>query len=68
MAKNVSLKIDVTKDGKIVCESVGTQGTECMDLMAFIDRIPGFNVSEVHRKAEFKDKQVQIANTQTVSH
>jgi len=67
MAKKVELNIEIDKDGKIVCESIGTSGPECLDLMSFIDKIPGFAVVDVKRKSEFKDKKVQIATTQTIT-
>ena len=44
MAKEVELNIKIGKDGKVVVEPKGTSGKECLDLMKFLDKIPGFSV------------------------
>ena len=46
MAKEVELNIKISKDGKVTVEPKGTSGAECLDLMKFLDKIPGFVVKE----------------------
>ena len=46
MAKEIELNIKIGKDGKITVEPKGTSGKECLDLMKFLDKIPGLNVIE----------------------
>lgn len=46
MAKEVELNIKISKDGKVLVEPKGTSGAECLDLMKFLDKIPGFVVKE----------------------
>lgn len=41
MSKEVSLKISIDKDGKVVVTPENTEGSECLDLMKFLDKIPG---------------------------
>ncbi len=62
MAKEVELYIKIGKDGKVSVEPKGTSGTECLDLMKFLDKIPGFVVKETTPN---KDMQEQIKENTT---
>jgi hypothetical protein len=55
MAKEVELNIKIGKDGKVVVEPKGTSGTECLDLMKFLDKIPGFVVKETTPNKDMND-------------
>ena len=54
MAKEVELNIKIGKDGKITVEPKGTSGKECLDLMKFLDKIPGFTVKETTPNEDMK--------------
>lgn len=66
MSKRVNQKIVIDSDGNIVATPEGTQGRECIDLMAFLDRIPGFTVVEVKRTDDFKDGDREVSPDQKV--
>lgn len=55
MAKEVELKIHIDKDGKVVVEPKGTSGKECLDLMKFLDKIPGFITKETTPNKDMND-------------
>lgn len=44
MSKEVELNITIDKDGKVVVKPTGTQGKECLELMKFLDKIPGLSI------------------------
>ena len=62
MSKEVELEITVGKDGKILVTPHGTQGSECLDLMKFLDKIPGFVVKETTPNKDMKDDYKEIVN------
>jgi len=62
MAKEVELNIKIGKDGKVVVEPKGTSGKECLDLMKFLDKIPGFVVKETTPNSDMKDDYKEIVN------
>lgn len=41
MSKEVNLKISIDKNGKVIVTPENTEGAECLDLMKFLDKIPG---------------------------
>ncbi|MBS1722277.1 MAG: hypothetical protein JSS66_04635 [Armatimonadetes bacterium] len=49
MAKEVSLNARIDSSGKLLVKPEGTQGEECIDLMAFLENIPGLKVVETRR-------------------
>ena len=51
MAKEVELNIKIAKDGK-----------ECLDLMKFLDKIPGFEVKETKPNKDMEDDYKEIVN------
>jgi hypothetical protein len=66
MSKQVSLKIDISKDGTIHVEPEGTQGSECLELMTFIDKLEGFFTLETIKNEDYKIKKVQMNTMQHV--
>lgn len=56
MAKEVELNIKIGKDGKVTVEPKGTSGAECLDLMKFLDKIPGFTVKEISPNKDMQDQ------------
>ena len=62
MAKEVELNIKIDKNGKITVEPKGTSGKECLDLMKFLDKIPGFEVKETTSNKDMRDEYKEIIN------
>jgi len=56
MAKKVELHIEIDKNGQIHVKPEGTEGPECLKLMEFLDKIPGFNVIETHKEDDYYKK------------
>jgi hypothetical protein len=46
MSKKVELIIEIDEKGKIIVTPKGTVGKECLELMAFLDKIEDFDVIE----------------------
>jgi hypothetical protein len=66
MAKKVDLCIEIDEDAHIHVSPEGTEGTECLNLMAFLDTIEGFTTVETLRHKDCKTKKVQINAVQKV--
>jgi hypothetical protein len=49
MAKRVTLKARIDAQSKVHAKPEGTQNEECLDLMQFLDKIPGLFVEETTR-------------------
>lgn len=64
MAKQVTLKIRIDKNGKLHAEPTGTEGDECLNLMEFIKRIPGISVLEMDRTDGGEAQRAEITNKQ----
>jgi len=67
MAKEVELNIKISKDGKVTVEPKGTTGSECLDLMKFLDKIPGFTIKETtpnkYMQSDVKENLIQENKT-----
>ena len=48
--KKVELIFEIDKSGKILVTPKGTQGKECLELMAFLDKIEGIFYSVFDNK------------------
>lgn len=44
--KEVDLEITILENGEMKIVPKGTAGKECLDIMAFLDKVPGLNVKE----------------------
>jgi glutaredoxin 2 len=62
MSKEIELEITVGKDGKIIVTPNGTQGSECLDVMKFLDKINGMKVLSTTPNQDMKDSSVKGIN------
>ena len=61
MSKEVELEIKISATGKVEVVPKGTSGKECLDLMKFLDKIPGFTVKETTPNEDMKrNENVEI--------
>lgn len=61
MSKEVELEIKISVTGKVEVVPKGTSGKECLDLMKFLDKIPGFTVKETTPNEDMKrNENVEI--------
>jgi hypothetical protein len=67
MAKRASINIVIDEEGNLIAEPSGTEGPECLDLLAFLDSIPGLTVKETVKTEDFKKKKTQTKPKQNVS-
>lgn len=65
-SKPVELHIELDEKAELHVVPKGTEGAECLDLMAFLEKIPGFTVLESTPNEDMKKKTVQIASKQKV--
>jgi predicted homoserine dehydrogenase-like protein len=66
MSKQVQINVKIDQDGVIHAMPDGTEGTECVDLMGFLDKIEGFTTVETIKTKDFKTKKVQINSVQKI--
>jgi hypothetical protein len=66
MAKEVKLRGRIDKNGDLHVKPEGTQGEECVDLMEFINHIPGLVVVETTRVDTDSPSQGNIHGVQGV--
>lgn len=59
-AKQVTVDVTLTKEGKLVAAPSGTVGDECLSLLSFLDDVDGLTVVSTTRTDDY-DKGVQIA-------
>lgn len=64
MSKKIELNIVIDEEGNILASPEGTEGTECLGLMNFLDKIEGFEVTETVLHKNLKTKKVQINSFQ----
>lgn len=57
MFKEVELEIKISTTGKVEVVPKGTSGKECLDLMKFLDKIPGFTVKETTPNDDMKKNE-----------
>ena len=65
MAKEVELNIHIDKNGKVVVEPKGTSGKECLDLMKFLDKIPGFVIKDTTPNKDMQDEHKEVINQES---
>ena len=66
MSKEVALNFVFGKDGKIHLTPDGTEGPECLELMACIEAINGFHTEETVMHDDAHEKFAKIVNNQKV--
>jgi hypothetical protein len=54
MSKEIELNIEISKNGKVTVTPKGTAGKECLEIMKFLDKIAGFEVSETKANEDMK--------------
>ncbi len=67
MSKKVELSVIIDEEGNISAFPEGTEGTECLNLMNFLDKIEGFEVIETVLHKNLKTKKVQINSFQKLA-
>ena len=67
MSKEIELHVTIDKTGKVIVTPKGTQGKECLDLMKFLDKIKGFEVSETTPNEDMKKIQ-NLQNSESESY
>jgi putative aminopeptidase FrvX len=65
MAKEVELNIKIDKTGKVTVEPKGTSGKECLDLMKFLDEIPGFEVKGIKPNKDMQEEHKEVINQES---
>jgi hypothetical protein len=67
MAKLIDLQIEISEDGESVKVKVnGTEGSECLDVLSFLDNIESFIVEETISTDDMQTKDVQVAGKQSI--
>lgn len=64
--KAADLIITISENGDILVNVNGTQGSECLDLMSFLDMVPGLIVEETVSTDDMQTKNVQTVGKQQV--
>jgi len=63
MSKKVELIIEIDSKGKITVTPKGTSGPECLELLAFLDKIDDLIVTDViHNEDMNKDNKDHLKN------
>lgn len=58
MSKEIELHIKISESGKVTVTPKGTQGKECLDILKFLDKIEGFQVTETVDNEDMKKHSV----------
>lgn len=66
MAKPIDLLIEIDENGDIKVKVNGTEGTECLDVMAFLDNIESLIVEETISTDDMQTKEVQQVGKQNI--
>jgi hypothetical protein len=66
MAKEVTLEVQIDEKGEIHVVPKGTQGSECLNLMSFLDKVKGLCVLETTHNDDMKEKKVQQVGQQKI--
>jgi hypothetical protein len=66
MAKPIDLTIEIDEDGNIKVKVNGTEGTECLDVMSFLDNIESLIVEETISTDDMQTKEVQQVGKQNL--
>lgn len=66
MAKPIDLIIEIDEDGNIKVKVNGTEGSECLDVMSFLDNIESLIVEETISTDDMQTKDVQQVGKQNL--
>lgn len=68
MSKKIELIIEISDNGKMIVTTKGTEGTECLDVMSFLDKIKSFEVTETTHNADMQKRgnPSQVHNTDNI--
>jgi hypothetical protein len=58
MSKEIELHIKISESGKVTVIPKGTQGKECLEIMKFLDKIEGFEITETVENEDMKKHSV----------
>ena len=61
MSKEIELNIEISKNGKVTVTPKGTAGKECLEIMKFLDKIAGFEVSETKANEDMKKESNNLS-------
>jgi hypothetical protein len=68
MPKPVDVIVEIGEDGETIVVKVnGTEGSECLDLLSFVDNIDSFIVEDTISTDDMQTKDVQIVGKQSVN-
>lgn len=68
MAKEVNLVIEISEDGESINVKInGTEGSECLDVMSFLDQIDSLIVEDTISTNDMQTKDVQMVGKQSVN-
>jgi hypothetical protein len=66
MAKPVQMIVEIDENGELHIEADGTSGTECVDLLKFLDFVNGLTVVESKKIDDTKSQKVVTTSNQQV--
>ena len=65
--KAIDINIKINENGEdIIVDINGTHGTECLNVLSFLDMIPSLVVEDTITKEDIKTKKVQIVGKQKI--
>lgn len=68
MAKEVNLVIEISEDGESINVKInGTEGSECLDVMSFLDQIDSLIVEDTISTNDMQTKDVQMVGKQSIN-
>lgn len=67
MPKPIDLNIEIDENGNIKVSVNGTEGSECLDVLNFLDHIDSLIVEETISNDDMQTKEVQTINKQNIS-
>ncbi len=67
MAKQVQMIVEIDENGELHVEAEGTSGTECVDLLKFLDFVKGMTVIDSGKTDDSKNQKIQSTGTQRIN-
>lgn len=67
MPKQIDLRVEIDETGEKIKVTInGTQGSECLDVMSFLENIDSFLTEETISTDDMQTKEVQNVGKQSV--